>query len=71
MADAKAEAAAAKAAADAAMAKVVADNAAAKLVTDKAIADLTAAVDKLNKDMASMKARYNAMAKKYKFKAIK
>ena len=71
LADAKAEAAAAKAAADAAMAKVVADNAAAKAAADKAVADLTAAVDKLTKDMASMKAKFNAMAKKYKFAAIK
>jgi len=61
----------AKAAADAAMAKVVADNAAAKIATDKAVADLTAAVAKLKKDMASIKAKYNAMAKKHKFTAIK
>ena len=71
LADAKAEAAAAKAAADAAMAKVVADNTAAKAAADKAVADLTAAVDKLTKDLAAMKAKFNAMAKKYKFAPIK
>jgi hypothetical protein len=35
------------------------------------VADLTAAVAKMTKDMASMKAKFNAMAKKYKFAPIK
>jgi hypothetical protein len=60
-----------KAASDAAMATVVASNATAKVATDKAIADLTAAVAKLEKTMASIKAKYNAMAKKHKFALIK
>jgi hypothetical protein len=71
LADAKTEAAQAKAAADAAMAVVVADASAASIAASKAAADLTAAVASMMKSVASMKAKYNAMAKKYKFAPIK
>jgi hypothetical protein len=70
----KAELATAKA--DAAAAKLDADNALltatkaaeeAKIASDKAIADLKAQVNALNRAVASLKKRYNSMAKKFRF----
>jgi len=61
--------AAEKAAADL---KAATDKAAAdKAASDKAMAVLTAQVTALTKSVADIKKAYNAMAKKYKFKAIK
>jgi hypothetical protein len=70
-ADAKAELVAAKAAAEAAMVKVEEVSVKRAEAADKAVADLTAAFDKLMTDIAKMKAKYNLMAKKYKFAPIK